>query len=74
MTSTYEIRGSYYIANSTGYVSAEDADAVVRSQRAGLVSVEWPDGSMGYYLSQEDADRDRTGERAIALVTTSEPS
>lgn len=68
-TTTYEIRGGCYIPSKKGFASKSEADAAIRARKPSIVSVEWDDGSTAYYLDQDDADRDQTGERAIALVT-----
>lgn len=69
---TYAIRsnGNLITPHKAGRPMAlADAQSYVRGQCRGLISVGWSDGSLAYYRSQVDADRDDTGERAIAIVT-----
>lgn len=68
-TTTYTVRGSNIITSSQGHATLEDACMAIERQRSGLVAVPWPDGSVGYYRDDDDAERDPTGEHAIALAT-----
>ena len=74
MASTYEVRCNRadLIRPSKGHATLADAREAIESQRDGLVYEVWDDGTVAYYLDQEDADRDDTGEGAIAIATTSE--
>lgn len=71
----YEVRGSASIRSSDDHPTLDAARwAVLRQNKQGepLVAVEWDDGSIAYYATQEDADADDTGEGGLAIVTKME--
>lgn len=68
-TNTYRALGGCYIEASSGHATLADACQAIRAQRTGMVEVAWPDGSVAFYTDQDSAERDQTGERAIALAT-----
>lgn len=64
----YEVLGGHLIRGSRDHATMREACEAIERQRAGLVASEWPDGSVGYYLAQEHADADDSGEWAAAIA------
>lgn len=65
----YIVRGSSEIASSQGHATLAEARLAIEAQRADLVAVAWPDGSVAYYVDAEDAILDQLGELAVAVAT-----